>query len=220
MQSSCPACGSGLTGDGPRRTCPRCGRPFALTISQPVAVDVYRAAPIVEIEPVRDRRPGFGVLVMEDGPGLELRIGDARMMTRARATAIVSMGIAGLWAVVEKLSAGWTWAAAFSASLVICLFVFTIYLVSRAVDPALDHDALAVSGENLVWKIIRRKVCVEERTAPLADLIGAHDEGDAIRLDFGGGNVWRVARGLGVPARARRWVAERVALLTPERGEG
>jgi hypothetical protein len=91
----------------------------------------------------------------------------------------------------------------------------TVYLVSRDPSPAIEHDVLSVAkgGGRLVWQIIRQKVRVAERTVELAQLVGAHDAGDCIRIDLDGGDEWRVGQGLGVPARARRWVAERVAQL-------
>lgn len=211
----CPSCQARLLGDERRRTCERCGRAFALAIGEPVSGEVYRAAPIVDIVPVRERPPALGVVVMKDDDELALRVGDARMMSRPRATALVAGSISIAWAVFEKFTRGWSVAAALCAGLVVFFVAMTLYLVSRDPSPAIEHEVLSVAegGGSLVWQIVRQKVRVAERTVALAELVGAHDEGDCIRIDLEGREPWRVGQGLGVPARARRWVAERVAQL-------
>jgi len=211
---SCPSCHARLVGDDRRRTCERCGRAFALAIGEPVSGEVYRAAPIVDLVPVRERPPALGVVVMKDDAELALRVGDARMMSRPRATALIAGSTSLVWAIFEKLTRGWSVAAALCAGVVVFFLAMTLYLVSRDPSPAIEHEVLSVTqGGGLVWQIFRRKMRVAERTVALGELVGAHDAGDCIRVDLDGGESWRVGKGLAVPARARRWVAERLARL-------
>jgi len=221
----CPACGDGLGAEeGELGTCRRCGRSFALTIIAPPG-QIYRNAPIVELEPARAPSPGWGINVVHDGPrATEMRIGRPHRLYVFQARVAGSLAIGSIVPILLLLHGAPAFAATMSW-LVAAWFLFVWATLLLTPDPRHEYDALSVgpdaAGEpKIVWKTVREGVCVTLKTVEPSRLIGAHDAGDHVRLDLEGRGEWRVGAGLGAPARARRWLAARFAELAqraPER---
>jgi hypothetical protein len=212
----CPACDRRLAGDGPRHSCPGCGRAFTVAVEGITPGDVYRAAPIVALTPARDPAPrGWGLRVNRDGGVLDIRIGGRGLLARrdlAALAVLLNVAWLGVILLIGALPGGQT--------VLYVTFALAFSLLWAATRPMRgENERLIVANGRLVRRRMRGQDEVLATDAIELDrIVAVVPRDDHIALELDGGDVRRLGSGLGVPERVRGWVARRIANLLPPPG--
>ena len=231
---SCPGCATPLVVDDQAHVCPRCGRAFTVALIQAPTDEVYRAAPVFDIVPLRPARAPFELIslpriekaletfmrsrwdwrsfsrglrgaVRDEPTPLDVTIGSALQLLRPALGLVRStLALAGVALAFFYRDLGYVF-----------LLGALALLITENTAARQTRDRLFAREDRLVWQRMRRGKILREESVEVRHIAAVYNEGDHVRIVLDDSNVWEVGKDLNVPRAVCRWLARRVAQEIP-----
>ena len=218
----CPGCGAPVATDGTGGSCTRCGRAFALEVTDPNRGMVYRSLPVVELVPVRDHaRPRLGLRIETRIAALDASVGSRFLYNRVFRSTVWLTFLAGFVAGLEWGCGGFHHGPFLEIGGLWGLLLLLVPLTA-AVAKRLRFDRVTLVdtlGPHLVVRRFKEIHELQCRSIELDRIVAVRDTGAHVRLDLDDGTNVDIGEGLKVPLRTRRWLVRRIGRLLPRLAE-